>query len=168
VGEATERPEPEPEVGDLKARVADLEGQVAELEDRWRRAMADLDNLRKRVARDRDQQRDEERARAAAAWLPVLDNLELAIRHSEADPAALVQGLQGVREQAVDVLSRLGFPRQDAAGEVFDPARHEAVAVVTRPDLPPGTVIEVLRPGYGGEGHQLRPAAVVVSSAQAP
>jgi molecular chaperone GrpE len=168
VGEATEQPGTEPEEGDLKARVAGLEEQVAELEDRWRRAMADLDNVRKRVARDRDRQRDEERARVAAEWLPVLDNLELAIRHTEADPAALVLGLEGVREQAVDVLSRLGFPRQDATGELFDPTRHDAVAVVTRPDLPPGTVIEVLRPGYGGEEHQLRPAAVVVSSAATP
>ena len=81
----------------------------------------------------------------AAKSLPVLDNLDLALTHAESDPAAIVEGVRAVRDQAVALLSRLGFPRHDDVGTTFDPARHEAVQVVTDPHAPPGTVVQVLR-----------------------
>jgi molecular chaperone GrpE len=139
--------------------------RVAELEDQWRRALADLDNVRKRAARDMDQQRTQERARVAAAWLPVVDNLELALAHAAADPGAIVGGVQAVRDQALAVLAGLGFPRRDDVGAPFDPARHEAVAAAPDGQSTPGTVIQVVRPGYGEGERQLRPAAVVVATA---
>jgi molecular chaperone GrpE len=157
VNEVDERP-------DLQPRVSELEAQVARLEDQWRRTLADLDNLRKRGAREQRRQTDEERARVAAAWLPVLDNLDRALQHAAADPASILAGVEAVRDQAEEVLARLGFPRQAAVGEQFDPARHEAVAVRADPDAAPGTVTEVVRPGYGDADHQLRPAAVVVAA----
>ncbi|MFF1956638.1 nucleotide exchange factor GrpE [Streptomyces sp. NPDC058220] len=140
--------------------------KAEELEDRWRRALADLDNLRKRHARDRPRELEAERARVAAAWLPVLDNLELALSHAGADPGAIVQGVQAVRDQAVEVLRNLGYPRQDDTGVPFDPTLHEVVSVVDAPDTAPGTVVQVLRPGYGERDRQLRPAAVAVSRKQ--
>lgn len=145
------------------ATVAALRARVGELEDQWRRAAADLDNLRKRVARDTERGRLAERARVAAEWLPVLDNLDLALRHATADPDVLMEGVRAVRDQALGVLARLGFPRQDDVGAAFDPGRHEAVHAVVDRDVPTGTVVEVVRPGYGDEEHQLRPAAVVVA-----
>jgi molecular chaperone GrpE len=137
--------------------------ELAELEDRWRRAVADLDNLRKRYARELQRERVVERDRVAAAWLPVLDDLERALAHAEADPAAIVAGVSAVRDQAVALLDALGYHRQDQAGVPFDTARHEAIAAVDAPDVPPGTVVDVLRPGYGDGERQLRPAAVTVS-----
>ncbi|WP_329453993.1 nucleotide exchange factor GrpE [Streptomyces sp. NBC_01497] len=137
--------------------------ELRELEDRWRRALADLDNLRKRHARELDRERMLERSRTAAAFLPVLDNLELALTHSGSDPGAIVEGVQAVRDQAVNVLELLGYPRHAETGVVFDPARHEAVSVVQDPDAEPGTVVEVLRPGYGDGERQLRPATVTVA-----
>ncbi|MFD9665141.1 nucleotide exchange factor GrpE [Rhodococcus sp. NPDC059968] len=137
--------------------------ELAQLEDRWRRALADLDNLRKRYAKDLDRERAAEVAKVSAAWLPVLDNLELALAHAGSDPQAVVEGVKAIRDQAVQVLSRLGFERHDEVGVPFSPELHEVVSVVTQPDLPSGTVIEVLRPGYGEDGRQLRPASVVVS-----
>ncbi|KUO06377.1 nucleotide exchange factor GrpE [Streptomyces sp. DSM 15324] len=136
---------------------------IQELEDRWRRALADLDNLRKRHARERERERAVERSRTAAAFLPVLDNLELALTHAGADPGAIVEGVRAVRDQAVNVLELLGYPRHAETGVAFDPARHEVVGVVQDPDAPPGTVVEVLRPGYGDGERQLRPAAVTVA-----
>ena len=65
----------------------------------------------------------------AAEWLPVLDNLDLALAHAAADPAAIIEGVRAVRDQAVGVLARLGFPRRDDLGANFDPARHEAIGV---------------------------------------
>jgi molecular chaperone GrpE len=58
----------------------------------------------------------------------------------------------------------LGFPRYGDTGVPFDPRRHEAVATRPDPDVPPGTVLEVLRPGYGDGDRQLRPAAVAVAT----
>ncbi|MFI5483726.1 nucleotide exchange factor GrpE [Streptomyces rubiginosohelvolus] len=136
---------------------------VRELEDRWRRALADLDNLRKRHARELERERMVERSRTAAAFLPVLDNLELALSHADADSGAVVEGVRTVRDQAVGVLERLGYPRHAETGVAFDPAHHEVVSVVDDPDIEPGTVVQVLRPGYGDGDRQLRPAAVTVA-----
>jgi molecular chaperone GrpE len=63
------------------------------------------------------------------------------------------------------VLAKLGFSRRDDMGAMFDPARHEAVASRTVADAAPGTVVEVVQPGYGTGEHQLRPARVVVAVA---
>lgn len=151
---------PEP---DRPAREASEEA-ATEFEDRWRRALADLDNLRKRHTREIPRERAAERERVAAAFLPVLDNIDLALRHAEADPSAIVEGIRTVRDQAVAVLARLGYEIQDESGVPFDPARHEVVAVVP-PDegTSPGLVVDVVRPGYGGPERQLRPAAVTVA-----
>ena len=151
-------------VVELQHRIGELEQQVHELEDRWRRALADLDNLRKRYERESARQRDRERVQVAAAWLPVLDHLELALEHAQADPASIVDGVRSVRDEAIAVLARLGFPRHGEPGEPFDPARHEAVSTVADPTAEPGTIVHVVRPGYGVGERLLRPAAVVVAT----
>ncbi len=94
---------------------------MAQLEDRWRRALADLDNLRKRYAKDLDRERAAEVAKVSAAWLPVLDNLELALAHAGSDPQTVVEGVKAIRDQAVQVLSRFGFERHDEVGVPFSP-----------------------------------------------
>jgi molecular chaperone GrpE len=136
--------------------------EVVALEAQLRRALADLDNLRKRVDREMARQRAEDRAQIAREWLPVVDNLERALDHAGGDPDALLDGVRAVRDQAVAVLARLGYPRYDDVGRPFDPARDEAVGA-TPSDAPPGTVVATLRPGYGTSEAVLRPAAVMVS-----
>lgn len=167
VRERAEPPAPDTDSGapaQPEDEVARLRAQVTELEDRWRRTAAELDNLRKRVARDAERQRADERGRVAAAWLPVVDNLDLALTHADADPSSIVQGIRAVRDQALTVLAGLGYPRHDDRGAAFDPTRHEAVSTRAEPDAKPGTVVEVLRPGYGDADRQLRPATVVVAA----
>jgi molecular chaperone GrpE len=144
----------------------DTATRISELEDRWRRALADLDNYRKRTVGAVERERAGERARTSAEWLPVLDNLERALEHAEAEPGAVIQGVRAVLEQARDVISRLGFPRREDEGEPFDPARHEAVATTPASGAPEGTIVRVLRPGYGEGDSQLRPAQVVVAKGQ--
>jgi molecular chaperone GrpE len=152
-----------PDGADAADMIADQAARIAELEDARLRALADLDNMRKRCAAQIRRADEEARAAVARQWLPVIDSLDLALTHATADPATIVDGVEAVREQALGVLARLGFPRRDDRGARFDPTRHEAVA--TRPD--PGTeadmVAEVVRPGYGEGDHQLRPAQVVVA-----
>jgi len=143
---------------------AALEQRVAELEDLWRRALADLDNHRKRTSRELDRARKEERARVAAEWLPVVDNLDLALEHVGEDAGSIVEGVRAVQQQALAVLAALGFPRRNDEGLAFDPIYHEAVGTVDDGDLPAGTIARVVRPGYGSEEEVLRPAAVVVAT----
>jgi molecular chaperone GrpE len=142
---------------------ATAEKAVAEMRDRWQRAEAELDNTRKRYDRQLADQWRAERARVAAEWLPVLDNLERALGHAGADPRAIVDGIAAVRDQALSVLERLGFTRLGEVGEPFDPSRHEAAQVVDAPGAEPGTVVAVLRPGYEAADGLLRPAVVAVA-----
>ena len=149
----------------MESERAETEGaqsrELAELEGRLRRALADMDNLRKRCARDVERERGAERARVAAAWLPIVDNLELALQHAE-DTPGLVEGVRAVHQQAVATLARLGFPRFDAVGQPFDPTLHEAMGTV-EDGAPAWTVVAVVRPGYGTPEALLRPAGVVVA-----
>jgi molecular chaperone GrpE len=138
--------------------------RIAELEDNWRRTAAELDNFRKRCAKDLVRARQQERARTAAGWLPVLDNLELALEHASSDPEHIIEGVSAVHQQALSVLANLGFPRRDDTGKAFDPAVHEAVGTISDEHLVPGTVAQVVRAGYGSDEEILRPAAVVVAT----
>lgn len=160
-----EAPEPRPEAGASEPQGP--EAKIAELEDRWRRALADLDNHRKRTLRALDRERADERARTSAVWLPVLDDLERALEHADAEPGQVIQGVRAVLDHARQVIEHLGYPRRDDEGESFDPARHEAVGVVAGSGVPDGTVVHVVRPGYGEGPDQLRPAQVVVAKEEA-
>ena len=137
--------------------------QNTELEDRYRRALADLDNTRKRCAQQVSQARAETRVEVAREWLPVIDNLDRALAHASVEPSAIIDGIQAVRHQALAVLERLGFPRREDQGAMFDPTRHHAVGMRGDPDAQDGQIVEVVRPGYGEGDQQLRPAQVVVA-----
>ena len=137
---------------------------MVELEEYWRQALADVDNLRKRGGREAQTARLQERVRVAREWLPVLDDLDLALDHADSDSRKIVDAVLDVRDHALAVMARLGFPRRVDVGRAFDPGRHEAVATVVNPWAEPGTVLHVVRPGYGDEEHQLRPASVVVAA----
>src|SRR5271170_830100 len=155
----------EARLADLDARLAGLQARLAEAEDQKLRALADLDNLRKRCAVQVERAEADARSQVARQWLPVVDNLERALEHAAADPRTIVEGIQAVRQQALGVLASLGFPRRDDTGATFDPVRHEAIATTYDPRVPPGTVVQVVRPGYGEPDRQLRPAQVVVAKA---
>lgn len=148
---------------DAEATIAELRARVEFLEQEWRRALADADNMRKRYAAEIGQIRDRERAEAARRWLPVIDDLDRALEHVEADPGSIVEGVRAIRDEALGVLADLGFSRRDDTGEPFDPARHDAIASRPGSAAPPGTVLQVVRPGYGSADQQLRPASVVVA-----
>jgi molecular chaperone GrpE len=158
--------EPDPRVEGEDTTPAD--DTVALLEERLRRALADLDNLRKRYVREVERERLTERMQVARQWLPVVDDLERALEHLDKDvdhdPRAVIEGVRVIRDRALAVLAQLGFPRFDATGEPFDPARHEAVGVIDS-EAAAGTVAATIRPGYGDGRVVLRPAEVVVARA---
>jgi molecular chaperone GrpE len=167
-GEPTGSGPPPPEAAQAQTTVTETgaasEQRIAELEDLRLRALADLDNMRKKCASQVSRAEAETRARVALQWLPVVDNLERALAHAQADPGSIVEGVKAVRNQAVSVLAQLGFPRQDDdPGAEFDPARHEAIASREDSSAPEGSIVEIAAPGYGEGDRQLRPAQVVVA-----
>jgi molecular chaperone GrpE len=162
---ATDDPAQQADRPETEAAARPEDPALAEVRERAQRAIADADNARKRAERTTADRVAAERQRVTAAWLPVLDNLDLALRHAGADPETIVQGVAQVRDQAADVLARLGFGPVGAVGEPFDPARHEAAEAVEKPGVPAGTVVRVIRPGYGGDTLLLRPAVVAVARA---
>ena len=171
-GESTGEAEPPDATSRTPGGAAEVEktkpttesSQVAEVEDQLQRALADFDNLRKRLSSEVERARSQERAAVAAAFLPVLDNLELALSHAGADPSQVQEGIEAVRDQAVAILAALGYVRFDPLAEQFDPVRHEAVSTAPGSSADPGTIVHVVHPGYGEGEHQLRPAAVVVAT----
>ena len=108
--------------------------------------------------------RADERARVAAAWLPVVDNLERALEHADADADAVIEGVRAVRDQAVGLLARARLPttRRDRSAVRPATARggQRGAATATRRRAP---CCRCVRPGYGDGTAQLRPAAVVVA-----
>jgi molecular chaperone GrpE len=136
--------------------------ELAAMEDRWKRALADLDNYRKRTTRETDRRVEEARDAVVRDWLEAVDSIDRAL--AAADPASpLAEGLRAVREQLEAILERQGVTRIGASGQAFDPERHEAVAVRPTTDAPDRTILEVARSGYMRGDRVLRPAQVVVS-----
>ena len=141
------------------------EAEPPEPDQRLLRALADLDNLRKRFGRELDREREAERRRSASEWLPVVDDLERAVEHAGHETSELRTGIAAIYEQALAVLARLGFERFEDVGAPFDPRRHEAVGAIPS-DAPRGTVAVTTRAGFGNDEEVLRPAAVIVSTGE--
>jgi molecular chaperone GrpE len=140
----------------------DLAAEVARMEDRYKRALADLDNYRKRAARDVEWRVSQLTESLLRDWLEVVDNVERALRHAEPDDP-LSAGLRSLLEQMETILARQGVQRIGAPGEPFDPERHEAVDVQTTDEVPDRSVVSVVRSGYALGDRVLRPAQVVVA-----
>jgi molecular chaperone GrpE len=140
----------------------DLAAELAQAEDRYRRALADLDNYRKRSAREVQSRVAESRESLLRDWLEAVDSVERALRlQPPEDP--LAEGLRSVLQQMEAILARQGVTRTGIPGEQFDPERHEAVAVRASNDMPDRTIVDVARSGFALDGRVLRPAQVVVS-----
>ena len=135
----------------------ELEARNAELEDRHLRARADLENYRKRSARDLERRTAEAREAMLLDWLQAVDSVERALRMS---PEA--EGLRAVLEQMEAILARYGVARAGSPGEPFDPERHEAIGVADG-DAERPTIAGVARSGYTIDGRVLRPAQVIVT-----
>jgi molecular chaperone GrpE len=162
---ATPDREPSAGGGEPPARdeqLEELRAQNARLEDRWKRALADLDNYRKRAQREVEWRVGEAREALLADWLAAIDSVERALQMASPDEP-LYAGVRALLEQLEASLARHGVTRLGAAGEPFDPERHEVVAVRDTDELPDRTVVEVARSGFALGDRVLRPAQVVVA-----
>jgi molecular chaperone GrpE len=155
---------------DALADAATLEGRIADLTDRLLRAHAEMDNLRKRTERDKEDTAKYAITKFAREVLGIGDNLQRAIAAvpagaADSDPAlkALVDGVSMTEREFLNVLERHNVKRIDPEGQPFNPHQHQAMTEIEKPEVPAGTVVQVFQPGYILEDRVLRPAMVVVA-----
>ncbi len=151
-----------------ESQLAEAEGRAEQHRADFLRAIAELENVRKRSAREVDAARQFGVERFAADLLPVADTLDLALRSSAAaDAATLAQGQEATLRLLLKAFERAGLAEIEPDGEPFDPTLHEAMAMQPAPDRPPHTVLQVVQKGWLLNGRLLRPARVIVSAPQA-
>jgi molecular chaperone GrpE len=159
------------------AELERLQQALTEAEERARnhweqylRAVAELDNVRKRAQRDIEAANRYGLEKFAAELLPVRDSLELAVQSAsspEADARSLKQGQEATLQLLAKALERLGVTPIDPLGESFDPTRHEAMLAQESTTAKPNSVLQVVQTGYELNGRVIRPARVIVAKAPA-
>jgi molecular chaperone GrpE len=127
------------------------------------RMAAELENIRRRAARDVEQARKYGIERLAERLLPVHDSLEAGVSAGAADAQALLEGTRATLRLLQDALQTVGIREIDPHGEPFDPARQEAIAMRPAAEVEPGTVVEVIQKGFEIQDRLLRPARVIVA-----
>ena len=161
----------EPEVSELKLALASAEQAAAAARDQQLRALAELDNVRKRAQRDIDSAQRFALERFAGELLGVRDSLELAAQSAakagagDAAAGSSAAGVQATLQLLVKAFDKFSIVRIDPQGAAFDPAQHEAVLAQESASAPADSVLQVLQSGYQLNGRLLRPARVIVARA---
>lgn len=154
------------EVTALRSALESAEQAGMAARDAQLRAMAELDNVRKRAQRDIESAQRFALERFATELLGVRDSLELAVKSADAaDARSLAAGQQATLQLLASAFERFSIQRIDPLGAPFDPALHEAVAMLESATAPADSVLQVLQSGYQLNGRLLRPARVVVARA---
>ncbi len=159
-----ELPKEEPEA----AETDELDVAQAKAEENWDRyvrAAAELENVRKRASRDVEKARKFALESFSRELLGVVDSFEMGLAAAEnADANALLEGSQATLKQLLTALERFGIQVVDPVGEPFDPELHEAISMQPSADMEPNSVLVAVQKGYTLNGRLLRPARVVVST----
>ena len=153
------------DIDQLQQALIESEAKLGEMRDTVLRERADLDNQRKRLARDLEQARRFANERLLSDLLPVCDNLERGLSVENADTAALREGMDLTLKALLKVAESNGLKPLDPVGEVFNPELHQAVSAVDAPGRAPNTVVAVFQKGYVLNERLLRPALVTVAKA---
>ena len=169
---AADRAAPPPPAGavpTMEEQLAAAKKEAAGNYDRYVRALADLENFRRRVTREKDELRQFASASLLQSLLPVLDNLQLglAAAQQQTDTKSIVDGVSMVLEQFKAVLDRHGLKEVNPTGQKFDPHQHESISHQPSAEVAEEHVLQVVRVGYTLHGRLLRPASVVLSSGPA-
>lgn len=155
----------DPAASDPEDALAAAEAKAAEHWERYLRAAAEVENVRKRAARDVEKARRFALERFARELLAVIDGLEMALASSEnATVESLLEGSQATLKLLGATMERFGIEVVDPEGEPFDPDWHEAISVQESDKVEPGSVVTVIQKGYSLNGRLLRPAMVIVSA----
>jgi molecular chaperone GrpE len=147
----------------LQQQLDSLHNELALLRAESLRERADLDNQRKRVARDVEQARRFANEKLLGELLPVFDSLDAGLSAAGAEPSPLREGLELTYKQLLKVAADNGLTLLDPTGQAFNPDHHQAISQVDAPGAAPGSVVQVFQKGYLLNDRLLRPALVVVA-----
>jgi molecular chaperone GrpE len=150
---------------ELLERARELQKESEKNYDLYLRSQAEMDNLRKRVKKEKEDYLKFAKESLIKEMLPVLDNLEKALSHSKHENTvhALKEGIHLTLKGLKDTLAKSGLEEVKALGEPFDPCFHEAVSEMDDPKAKPGVVLTELQKGYTLNTRLIRPAMVVVN-----
>ena len=140
-----------------------LKQELEDMKDKFARSMADLDNYKKRIERDRDQQNLKSKGLAVSSFLEVVEIINKASNSDYPDMDSALDGIKGIHKFTESFLQSMKVERFNPVGEQFDFRFHEAMTTVINDEIEPHTIVDVIQAGYLLEGELLRPAKVVVS-----
>jgi molecular chaperone GrpE len=151
-------------------QLLELQTKAAKADEHWERMLrlaADLENFKKRAAREQQDARKFANEGLIQKLLPVLDNFEMAMQAASDPQSSTVEslkaGVEMIQQQLRVLLRETGVEEVEAGGAAFDPNIHEAVSQMESAEVPEGHVLQQLRRGYKLNGRLLRPATVVVA-----
>lgn len=155
----------EDEMTVLRAQLQEKEAEAKAHYDLFLRERADLENFKRRMQREKSEALRFANEPLIRDLLPILDNLERAISHAQGggNSQPLVEGVSLVLRSFLDIVEKHGVSRVSAKGQLFDPAKHEAMAQVENTEVEPNTVVDEYAPAYLLYDRLLRPALVVVA-----
>ena len=151
----------------LKAKLADLEASSKSKIDSLVRAVAETENQKKRIEADVERERKYGNEKILKALIPVVDSLELALKHSNKEDPAIKPTIEGVENTTTLLLKELksfGVEPVDPKGQAFDPNLHQAISIAPSVEFEQNIVMDVMQKGYTLNGRVVRPAMVIVSS----
>lgn len=148
-----------------EAEIERLRAELAAEADRRLRSLAETENLKKRLLKERDEFQKYATESLVSELLPVLDHLDLALTHGRGMEACkdFVIGVDMTRKAFMDILSHHGVAEFGQVGEAFNPESHEALGMAANPELPEDAVAQVVQKGFTLRGRLLRPAKVMVN-----
>ncbi|KTD82622.1 nucleotide exchange factor GrpE [Legionella waltersii] len=154
-----------PSYSDLEEKLTLAEQQAHEHWEKSVRALAELDNVRRRMEREVANAHKYGVEKLLSSLLPVMDSLEQALQLADKNnDSAMHEGLELTMKLFLDVLQKFDVEQIDPMGQVFDPQQHEAMSMQPAPESAPNTVIMVFQKGYKLSDRVIRPARVVVST----
>jgi molecular chaperone GrpE len=151
------------EVDELGKIVNEYETKIGEMRDLLLRERAEIENQRKRLARDVEQARKFANERLLSDLLPVCDNLERGLAADTADAGALREGMDLTLKALLKVAEANGLKAIEPLGQPFNPELHQAMSLVDAPNAAANTVVSVLQKGYVLNERLLRPALVAIA-----
>ena len=153
------------EAVDPEVALAEAEKKASESWDRYLRAAAELENVRKRAERDVEKAHKFALERFGKELLTVRDTLEMGLAAAEsATVESIIEGKNATLKLLASTMQQFGIEQVDPLGEPFDPELHEAISVQPSDDVEPGSVVNVVQKGYTLNGRLLRPAMVIVAA----
>lgn len=167
--EGGDKAEPQAAQPDKDKEIENLKQELEKFRDLALRSQADLDNYRKRMAREKEEAIRYANAGLLEGLLPVVDSFELGLEAARNTSGAegILQGMEMVFKQLKNFLASNGVEIIDATGQVFDPSVHDAMGQEASDEVPEGHVLRQLRKGYKLRDRLLRPSSVIVSKGKA-